>query len=179
VDGRTLLLVFLYARGKTGRDNEPVPTLTHLHKEIFILTRKGIFKDVGSQLNFIPLYYGPFSPLLNDICDELLDSGDIRFERDIQLTPDGFKKAAQLYKNLNENERIEIIKTKEEFNRMKLDELLDHVYSLYPKFTTKSALKEGVVDEYFAKFCKENDITEDYVINSALRIRYGNEKSGS
>ena len=35
-----LLYVLLYARGKSMRDNESVPTKTHLQKEIFLLEKR-------------------------------------------------------------------------------------------------------------------------------------------
>jgi uncharacterized protein YwgA len=179
VDSKTLVLLFLFARGKSAKENEPIPTLTHLQKEIFVLTRKGNFKDIGLQMSFVPLWYGPFSKELVRITDELVESGEINADENVHLTSDGFKKAAKLWKNLNEYDRIEIIRTKEELNRMKLDDLLEHVYSLYPKFTVKSALRKDVVDKYFADFCREHNITEDYVIEASLRIRYGGNEEGS
>ena len=51
-----LLYILLYARGKSMRDNEIVPTKTHLQKEIFLLEKRYLFSELKNKYQFIPLY---------------------------------------------------------------------------------------------------------------------------
>ena len=47
-----------------------------------------------------------------------------------------------------------------------LTKLIDTVYSMYPKFIKKSAIKENVVDKYFVYFLQENEITEEDIVSA-------------
>jgi len=160
-----LLLSFIYAWGKSRKNNEPIPSVTHLQKEIFLLYRRTPFVDMKDIYHFEPLWYGPFSKDLSmDLTDlqlnEIISLGELR------LTDKGFKIAASVWSNLTDFEKQQIFDVKSAYNYMSLTELLNKVYSMYPKFTRKSALKKDVVDKYFADFLKENKITEEDVISA-------------
>ncbi|MCW6170857.1 MAG: hypothetical protein LVQ96_06765 [Thermoplasmatales archaeon] len=160
-----LLLSFIYAWGKSKKNNEPIPSVTHLQKEIFLLYRRIPFADMKDIYHFEPLWYGPFSKELSEDLTYFQSRGTISFG-EMKLTSEGFKIAASVWNDLNEFEKRQILDVKATFNYMSLKELLDTVYSRYPKFTKRSALKKEVVDKYFADFLQENEITEEDVVSA-------------
>ena len=160
-----LLLSFIYAWGRSKKNNEPVPSVTHLQKEIFLLCRRTPFADMKDIYHFEPLWYGPFSKELSGDLNDFQSRGVISFD-ELRLTSKGFKIAISIWNNLTDFEKQQIYDVKATFNYMSLPELLDTVYSRYPKFTKRSALKKEVVDKYFADFLKENEISEEDVVSA-------------
>jgi uncharacterized protein YwgA len=160
-----LLLSFIYAWGKSKKNNEPIPSVTHLQKEIFLLCRRTPFADMKDIYHFEPLWYGPFSKELSGDLTDFQLRGVISFD-ELRLTSEGFKIAASVWNDLTDFEKQQIFDIKDTFNYMSLTELLNTVYSRYPKFTKRSALKEEVVDKYFADFLQENEITEEDVVSA-------------
>ncbi|MCL5954633.1 MAG: hypothetical protein M1507_00775 [Candidatus Thermoplasmatota archaeon] len=160
-----LLLSFVYAWGKSKKNNEPVPSVTHLQKEIFLLCRRTPFADTKNTYHFEPLWYGPFSKELSGDLTDFQSRGVISFD-ELRLTSEGFKIAASVWNDLTEFEKQQIFDVKATFNYMSLTELLDTVYSRYPRFTKRSALKNEVVDKYFTDFLQENEITEENVVSA-------------
>ncbi|ARD85527.1 hypothetical protein FAD_1685 [Ferroplasma acidiphilum] len=160
-----LLLSFIYAWGKSKKNNESIPSVTHLQKEIFLLCRRTPFIDMKEIYHFEPLWYGPFSKELSGDLTDFQSRGLISFD-ELRLTNRGFKIAASVWNNLSDFEKQQIYYVKSTFNYMSLKELLDTVYSRYPKFTKRSALKKEVVDKYFAEFLQENKITEEDVVSA-------------
>ena len=160
-----LLLSFIYAWGRSKKNNEPVPSVTHLQKEIFLLCRRTPFADMKDIYHFEPLWYGPFSKELSGDLNDFQSRGVISFDEP-RLTSKGFKIAISVWNNLTDFEKQQIYDVKATFNYMSLPELLDTVYSRYPKFTKRSALKKEVVDKYFADFLKENEISEEDVVSA-------------
>ncbi len=160
-----LLLSFIYAWGKSKRNNEPIPSVTHLQKEIFLLCRRSPFSDMKDVYHFEPFWYGPFSKELSADLTDLQSRGIISYD-ELGLTSEGFKIAASVWNNLTDFEKQQIFDVKATFNYMGLTELLDTVYSRYPKFTKRSALKKEVVDKYFADFLRENEITEEDAVSA-------------
>jgi uncharacterized protein YwgA len=157
-----LLYILLYARGKSMRDNESVPTKTHLQKEIFMLQRIYPFSESKNKYEFIPLYYGPFSKELAMDLNEGTENGFISSGIGISLTSQGFSHASSIWSNLSDEYKQTVIKIKEEFNRMTINQLIEYVYEHNPKFTKKSALLKDVVDDYFDQFWKENQLSDKY-----------------
>jgi uncharacterized protein YwgA len=160
-----LLLSFIYAWGKSKKNNEAIPSVTHLQKEIFLLFRRAPFVEMKDIYHFEPLWYGPFSTELSKDLTDFQARGIISYD-ELKLTSKGFKQAASVWNNLTDFERKQIFEVKNTFNFTSLKELLDIVYSRYPKFTKKSALKKNVVDKYFADFLRENEITEEDVVSA-------------
>lgn len=160
-----LLLAFIYAWGRSKKNNEPIPSVTHLQKEIFLLCRRTPFTDMKDIYHFEPLWYGTFSKELSGDLNDFQTKGLISFD-EIRLTTKGFKIAASAWNGLTDFEKQQIFDVKSIFNYMSLTELLDTVYSRYPKFTKRSALKKEVVDRYFAEFLHEDEITEEDVISA-------------
>ena len=160
-----LLLSFIYAWGRSKKNNEPIPSVTHLQKEIFLLCRRTPFANMKDIYHFEPLWYGPFSKELSGDLTDFQSKEVISFD-ELSLTSEGFKIAASVWNNLTDFEKQQIFDVKATFNYMSLPELLDTVYSRYPKFTKRSALKREVVDKYFADFLQENGISEEDAVSA-------------
>ena len=157
-----LLYILLYARGKSMRDNEIVPTKTHLQKEIFLLEKRYPFSELKDKYQFIPLYYGPFSKDLAIDLIEGIETGFISSGNGISLTPLGFKYASNIWSSLSAQYKQTVIQIKEEFNRMTSDQIINYLYEHHPKFAKKSALVKDVVDDYFNQFWIGNQLSDSY-----------------
>lgn len=166
-----LLYLLLYARGKSMRDNERIPTKIHLQKEIFLLQKRYPFTEIKNKYEFIPLFYGPFSKQLAVDLNDGIDSLMISDDGGISLTQKGFSYASKLWNSLSDGEKVAIIKIKEEFNRITTGQLIDYVYDHYPKFSRNSALKKESVDNYFDSFWKENDLSAEYFVDIVKKER--------
>lgn len=166
-DKEQILLSFFYAWGKTMRNNERIPSVTHLQKEIFLLSRRTPFSLRKDLFTFIPLWYGPFSMDLSQELTHLQNTELVKYD-ELSLTEKGFREASSAWRKLSEEEKNQITNVKTSFNFLSTGDLLEHVYSLYPKFTRKSALKSGVVDQYFSNFLKENDLTEEDAVSAVI-----------
>lgn len=171
MERKDLLLALLFGRGKTLRDNEKIPTETHLQKEMFLLMKETLFSR-SMEYDFIAYYYGPFSPELRSDLNEYVFTGMIDEKTGISLTPEGFRNASTVWRNLKDNEKVAIIRVKKNYNFLSVDDLLDYVYNKFPKFTVKSALKPEVVYSYFEKFYDEHELTEEYIMDAYNRVRY-------
>ena len=166
-----LIFLLLYARGKSRRDNEAVPTATHLQKEMFLLMRRSPFPEYKERYEFKPLWYGPFSRELSLDLNTLVNEGHVNRKGSISLTSNGFKIASRIWQITNNDGRMTAISIKEQFNRMTLDDILDYVYSHYPKQAMRSALNRNVVDDYFEDFWNTNDLSDEYFVNAVRTIR--------
>jgi len=166
-----LLYLLLYARGKSMRDNEQIPTKIHLQKEIFLLQKRYPFTEFTNKYEFIPLFYGPFSKQLAVDINDGIDSFMISDNNGISLTQKGFSYASKLWNLLNDDKKAAIIKIKEEFNRITTEQLIDYVYDHYPKLSKNSALKKESVDNYFDTFWKENDLSVEYFVDIVKKER--------
>ncbi len=169
-----ILYALLYARGKTMKDNEGIPTKIHMQKEVFILQRRFPFNAYNNLYSFVPLYYGPFSVELSRDLEEGVDKGLISDTDGITLTPAGFKFSQNMWNSMDQNARTVIIQVKEQFNRVKTDDILNYVYDHYPKFTKKSAMLRGPVDDYFDKFWNENNLSDEYFVMAVRKYREQN-----
>ena len=159
------ILAFIFARGKSLKDNEPVPTKTHLQKEIFLYEQRlgDIFPD--EHYVFKPGWYGPFSKELSNDLEDLVWSGLVARDR-IELTVEGFKKGVEVWMKIDRGKQLSLIRFKEKYNSMKYDDLIQTAYNAYPDFTTKSALREDIVDDYFQKVLKEHEVSEEEIIQA-------------
>ena len=168
MERRNLLLALIYGRGKTLKDNEKIPSETHLQKEMFLLMKETIFSK-SKEYEFKPHYYGPFSAELRDDLNLLVYKGLIDEDDGIRLTPLGFRKAASVWRSMGTSETVAVIRIKEQYNFNSIDGLSKYVYSKFPMFTVKSALRRDVIYSYFEKFYDENSLTEDYIMQAYNR----------
>ena len=171
IDNVRLLIIYIRNYYSSMRDNESVPTKTHLQKEIFMLQRRYPFSESKNKYEFIPLYYGPFSKKLaidlNDGTEnELISSGN-----GISLPPQGFSYASSIWSHLSNEYKQSVIQIKEEFNLMTIKQLIEYVYELNPKFTKKSAFLKDVVDDYFDQLWMENQLSDSYFVEIVYKSR--------
>lgn len=136
-----------------ANDQEPIEGRTRLQKLMFLLQQQ--LNEEGGDLpweyTFEAYDYGPFAKALYHDIDYLRRSGllaeqerhidtDVK-QYDYKLTQEGSdlveeaREAIGLEELLREAETI-----KQEFNDMRLDELIDYVYSEYPEFAKNSVL---------------------------------------
>ncbi|MHB1812160.1 MAG: hypothetical protein ACYCPR_07080 [Thermoplasmataceae archaeon] len=162
-----IILSFFYAWGKTKRNNEKIPSLTHLQKEIFLLSKRTPFSVRKDLFKFVPLWYGPFSIDLSQELTDLQNKGLIGYD-ELSLSKNGFREASIAWGKLSDDEKKQIIDVKATYNFFSTIELIDYVYSMYPKFTKKSALKKEVVDQYFSDYLKENNLTEEDAVSAVI-----------
>jgi len=135
------VLLMLYVGGNIRKYNEPVSGRIRLLKEIFLLKQQAKIKD--DIYEFRPYKYGPFAnEFLRDM--DLLKENNYILEREglggliYQLTPKVIKQANIIYNELDENIKRRLFSIKIRFNDMPLNNLLEYVYSMYPKYAENS-----------------------------------------
>ena len=172
-----LLKLLIYARGTARRDNEGIPSRTHLQKEMFLLLKETVFQK-EDWYKFVPHYYGPFSRELDNDLNELVASGLVNESTGFALTPEGFKDADALWNTLDQSHKTALSSIKERYNRLTSEKLLDYVYGKYKRYNVKSAVILDNLYIYFDSFARENDITIDDLDTAFNRIRHSvNENS--
>jgi uncharacterized protein YwgA len=135
-----------------GVDKQPIPSILHLEKEIFILSN---FNNVIKNFfNFQKHYYGPYSQELKESVEEphyFSDAWIIEGNK-IEITEKGkqiFQKFLDEYRgNKRFNEVLEVIKlVRRMYEKLSMEELLLLVYVTYPKYRIKSQ----IFDEIYSK----------------------------
>ncbi len=94
-DERFTLMLLLYARGATGRLNEPVEGITRLQKLMFLLSKDKVVAKVRA-LKFEAYAFGPYRPKIYD---------DLAFLKNLRLLDDGTKQNTQ-FENASVEELI-------------------------------------------------------------------------
>ena len=171
MQNKDLLKLLIYARGSTMKDNESIPSKTHLQKEMFLLLKETGFSKVDGY-KFVPHYYGSFSRELDSDLIELVITGKVNDSEGYVLSPEGFREAHVLWSNLDQTHKIALSRIKERYNRMASESLLDYVYGKYKKYTVRSAMILGNLYNYFEEFACENEITIDDLDSAFNRIRH-------
>jgi len=71
-----LIVLLLYAKGSTEKQNEEVRGITRMEKLMYLLLKEGDFEDVLSkEVNFEPYDFGPYSPEIYDLLESLKEMG--------------------------------------------------------------------------------------------------------
>jgi uncharacterized protein YwgA len=135
-----------------GVDKQPIPSILHLEKEIFILSN---FNNVIKNFfNFQKHYYGPFSQELKESIEEpqyFSDAWTVEGNK-IEITEKGkqiFQKLLDEYRgNKKFSEVLEAIKlVRRMYEKLSREELLFLVYITYPEYRIKSQ----IFDEVYTK----------------------------
>ncbi len=143
---------------------ESVRGITKLQKLLFLVEEETeFFEERGEDLafEFYEHKMGPFSEhvyeelrflqQLNAIETEPMegesDDPDALTNKVFSITPKGEKIAAELASQLDDEHNQELAELVAKYNPMDLRELLRHVYTEYPAYTTESEIK----DEIFAE----------------------------
>lgn len=144
-DKRALVLSLLDA-DEDGR----ISGRTRLQKLVF-LAQKEFDDPLGSEFEFYPYHYGPFSKELLDIVEDLEEKGYIS-EKQVDL-PRGEKYIYDLEEDgeqaledyIDDNPGSKDIEERAErveshFNNISVSRLLEYVYNQYESYTEKSVL---------------------------------------
>lgn len=135
-----------------GAKNTPMPSLWHLQKEMFVLSRA--IPMINEFFDFERHYNGPFSPILSELVKEPLtydDAFEMRQQNGpIQVTRHGkevFKKIVNEHQN---NEKfsylLKTIKlTRDVYDKLEKDELLFLFYQTYPEYAEVSNAYHSLV----------------------------------
>lgn len=134
-----------------GVKDNPIPSLWHLQKEMFMASRA--IPKVNEFFDFEKHYNGPFSPKLQEITKEPLyydEAYQIHPNLAVSLTQSGktlFKKIINEYKN---NEKFSnLLKTlkltREVYDKLGKEELLFLIYRTYPEYIEVSNIYDRLV----------------------------------
>jgi len=153
------------------KDNECIPSKTHLQKEMLLLLKETIFQKVDGY-KFVPLFNGPFSRELDIDLNMLVASGLVNDSDGIAFTPNGFKDAQAIWNCQGKVQKAALSRIKEKYNRLTSEKLLDYVYEKYKKYTVKSHMILDNLYIYFDSFALENDVTINDLDSAFNRIRH-------
>jgi len=146
---KLLPLALMYAN-----DGEPIEGRTRLQKMVFLMQQELEKHDqsgvVGTEYDFIPYDYGPFSKELYDDLDAMVDqefvddteeplsSGKVKYIYEIE--DDGEELVDSEAETWEDVDAIIQLaqEIKREYNDMLLSELIEYVYAEFPEYAEKS-----------------------------------------
>lgn len=168
--GLDLLMVLLYANNQ-----ERVEGITRLVKLLFLLIKEGGFQQFEKEYEFEAYDFGPWSARTFSFLESIAEMGLVSIREEpfidyeevaddfaeaevaeipelvqrmlkvFSLSDRGTKVGQVLYERLSEAERQRLESIKRKFNTMRLDELLQYVYSKYYAYTRKSKIRTKVL----------------------------------
>jgi hypothetical protein len=152
LEGRQMVkVVEEYIVSILGVEDKPLPSVWHLQKEFFILTRMN--PNVQKLLNFVSHYEGPYSQILQESYKEPMCYEEA-FETDkndeITLTKQGKKTFDEIKKKYSDNPKftqfLQSLKlVREIYDKLSKEELLFLMYLTYPSFKEYSNIYERLV----------------------------------
>jgi hypothetical protein len=141
-----VLLLLLYAAGKTGQPNESIFGRTRLQKEMFFVQRKlKELYQIKGLYQFRPYFHGPFSrELYNDFdwlelegktCKEVGRLSDGSAYEIFKLTAKGIDEARAKMQDPELKKIYNVItEIKKNYNKRKVSSLVDEVHTSYPGY---------------------------------------------
>ncbi|MCS7385126.1 MAG: hypothetical protein NDF55_00105 [archaeon GB-1867-005] len=129
-----------------GVEEKPIPSIFHLEKELFILSRAN--HNVAKILQFAPHSYGPYSDVIRNL---VYDSNYVAIDNGrISLNDIGKKKYKELVKTYEEvpgfKQFLAMLKMiRRIYDKLLTDELLLLIYITYPEFGEHSIYYEKLV----------------------------------
>ena len=147
--GTDLLLLLLYARGSSGKINEPIGGITRLQKELFLVQKTLHDEGIKYKYPFRPYRMGPFSRDLyrdiewmkseNVIQEERLHFKDKGIYRIFKLTSKGCKEVSNLMKKPTIFRILRVVEqVKRQYNSMKLLDLVEFTHQVFPEYVQKT-----------------------------------------
>lgn len=79
-----LIVLLLYAKGSTDKQNEEIRGITRMEKLMYLLLKESGFEDLLlKEVTFEPYDFGPYSPEIYDLLESLKEMGivDVREEK--------------------------------------------------------------------------------------------------
>lgn len=137
---RWIQLLLLQGEGRQ-RYNKPVVGKTRLIKELFVLKKAYGLKEI--EYEFIPYWYGPFSPEIYADLEELKDDRIVESHESVggealSLSPAGVASAQALERLVGADRIRKIRDCKEKFNSKPFEEFVAYVYERWPEYTSRS-----------------------------------------
>ena len=137
-----------------GVDENPVPSIIHLQKELFILSK--IKPLVQEKFNFESHYMGPYSQILSGIVeDPVYVTNAFGFqEKKVFLNKEGkeeFKKLVKEYSNKEEFQNL-ILSLKfirKLYEKLTNDEILFLIYDTYPEYLERSKISDKLLNNSY------------------------------
>lgn len=159
---RWILALLLQGEGNQ-RYNKPVVGRTRLIKELFVLKMAYGLKEI--EYEFIPYWYGPFSPEVYADLEELkhdgvLDAREGAGGEVFSLTPAGVRTAQETVAGFASAVLERIRDCKERFNPMPFEDFVAYVYERWPEYTTRALQSPHKVLEELRRQARTARITE-------------------
>lgn len=126
-----------------GVEEKPIPSIFHLEKELFILSRAN--PNVAKFLQFVPHSYGPYSDVVRNL---VYDSSYVVVSNGkIYLSDAGKKRYRELVEAYGKYPRFQqflamLKMIRRIYDRLSKDELLFLIYITYPEFREDSTYYE-------------------------------------
>ena len=101
------ILTLLKSKNIEGEKNTPIPGMTHLVKELFVIKMTPLGDKLLSDLSFEPDNYGPYDETIYVALDDLSNAGLVGLEKTgsyikIKITNDGLKLMEGIWGKLRE-----------------------------------------------------------------------------
>jgi hypothetical protein len=127
-----------------AKPESPVPTPTHLQKEIFLLAKAN--PKIEKFVYFNKHYFGPYSPILDEISKNPAINSNAYFideNKHYHITKEGQRLYNKIIGEFEDKKKIEhfisIIKmVRDIYDSLTTDELLFLIYITYPEYTEQS-----------------------------------------
>lgn len=146
-----LKIVEEYVVSLLGVEDRAVPTIWHLQKEFFILTK--MHPKAQRLFNFVKHYEGPYSQVLQDSVKEPMyyeEAFVSRGNSEIYLTNEGRKTFCELKGKYSDDEKFaQILNSlkliRDIYDKLSKEELLFLIYVTYPEFVEFSNAYDKIV----------------------------------
>ncbi|BCU68588.1 hypothetical protein HS7_20250 [Sulfolobales archaeon HS-7] len=136
-----LIKLLLYVAKEEGVE----VTATKLQKIFFLLEKEG---GVDLGLEFTPWFFGPYSSLLQDYIDKLIEKGDVSVEEEevidvLSGQVVGYKRVYVLSSDASQDDKS-IEKFFRKWVKMSRSEILNYVYRKYPEYAKYSLIRDKI-----------------------------------
>jgi len=174
-----------YAILMLGVKKSPVPSILHLQKELFILSK--LNPKVQEHFDFIAYYKGPFSPILNSVIEDSVyvkDAFDIKNNK-ILLGEGGCKEFKRIIEKNKDNPRLQdsllqMSLIRDLYEKLTEKELLLLIYDTYKEFPEKSLVSDEILNNKEVTNLLINSLLSKSIITleryNELKERYSNER---
>lgn len=148
------ILVLLNSEDRHNKKYSPIPGRIHLVKELFAIRQTKLGENILRELNFEPDNFGPYDEAVFAALDDLVESGFVAIDGSshgskIKLTTKGEEVSDAMQSRLKDDIKGLFSYTKRNLNHLSSENLLDKIYSAYPKMTINS--KSKIADKYRPK----------------------------
>ncbi len=146
------ILTLMKSKDIHGVDYAPIPGMTHIVKELFAIKMTPLGDKLLSDLSFEPDNYGPFDETIYVGLEDLSHAGLVGLEKStgdyvkIKITDKGRDLIDKIWGKLRPDIKSLFTYVKMNYNHLTSNELLDKIYSAYPKMTKYSISK--VAEKY-------------------------------